>query len=122
MKITGLKVKDVVGLENGFTSVVLEDGTQIISKIIIPGKGAAAAEPEDDDDEKPKAKKEAAKKPEPEPESLNWEDLKGMDEDELKDLIDDESLDTDPDDYDDDLPGLRKAIAKEMEIDIPKKK
>ncbi len=141
MKIIGLKVKAVLELENGFSSVVLEDGTQIVSKILIPGTGAPAAAADDDDEDEPVTKKPAAKKPvvedddeeeekpkgkkKPEPEEkddLTWEDLKGMDEDELTDLIDEEKLDTDVDDYDDDLPGLRKAIAKEMGIEIPKKK
>jgi hypothetical protein len=128
MKITGLKVKAVLELENGFSSVVLEDGTQIVTKIIIPGSGAAAAEADEDDEpeEKPAAKpaaKKPAAKPEPEEkDELTWEDLKGMDEDELKDYIDEEGLDTDADDYEDDLPGLRKAIAKEQGIEIPKKK
>ena len=48
-----------------------------------------------------------------------WEDLKEMDFDELEDLIDEEKLDTDPDDYDEkdgEEDKLRKAIGKELGI------
>ena len=48
-----------------------------------------------------------------------WGDLKEMDFDELEDLIDEEKLDTDPDDYDekeDEEDKLRKAIGKELGI------
>lgn len=55
-------------------------------------------------------------------EDLTWDDLKKMDVDELTELIQDEKLDVDEDDFEDDEEGLRKAIAKEMEIEIPKKK
>lgn len=138
MKLIGLKVSDVQDLNLGNFCITLDDGTKIVSSIIIPA-GAKATEDDEDEDEKPAAKKAAPveededeepapkkaagkKKPEPEKDELTWEDLKGMDEDELTDYIEEEGLDTDPDDFEDDLPGLRKAIAKEQGIEIPKKK
>lgn len=47
-----------------------------------------------------------------------WDELKEMDYDELEDLIDEEDLDIDPNDYDEDTEEskFRKAIAKELGI------
>ena len=46
-----------------------------------------------------------------------------MDFEDLEDLCDDKELDTDPDDYDeDDIDKLRKAIAQELGISLPKAK
>ena len=45
-----------------------------------------------------------------------------MDFEELEDLCDDKGLETDPDDFDEDADKLRKAIAKEMGITLPKSK
>ena len=43
-------------------------------------------------------------------------------EEELEDICEDKSLDTDPDDYDEDeVEKLRKAVAKELGINLPKK-
>ena len=45
-----------------------------------------------------------------------------MDFDELEDVCDNKSLETDPDDYDEeDVDKLRKAVAKELGITLPKK-
>lgn len=105
----------------------------------------AIADEEDDDEEeedKKPAKKEAkkeekkpAKKKEPEEdddeddedgEEYSWDDLKDMDYDELSELVDDEELgDIDVEDYDEDdddeVEKLRVAIAKELDIEVPKK-
>ena len=44
-----------------------------------------------------------------------------MDFEDLEDLCDDKDLDTDPDDYEEeDVEKLRKAIAKELGITLPK--
>lgn len=53
-------------------------------------------------------------------ESLTWEDLKEMDREALEELIADNQLDVDPDDYEKE-EALRKAIAEAAEIEIPKK-
>ena len=46
-----------------------------------------------------------------------------MDFEELEDVCDDKNLETDPDDYDEgDEDKLRKAIAKELGISLPKAK
>ena len=78
-------------------------------------KPAKKEEPEDDDEEE-----------EEEGEEYNWDDLKDMDYDELSELVDDEELeDIDVEDYDEDdddeVEKLRVAIAKELDIEVPKK-
>lgn len=66
---------------------------------------------DDDDDE------------EEEEEELTGEELAEMDFEELEDVCDDKDLETDPDDYDeDDIEKLRKAIAKELGLELPAKK
>lgn len=75
-------------------------------------KPAKEEEPEDDDDE--------------DEDEYTWDDIKDMDYDELSELVDDEELeDIDVEDYDEDdedeVEKLRVAIAKELDIEVPKK-
>ena len=59
---------------------------------------------------------------EEEEEELTGEQLNEMDFEELEDICEDKSLDTDPDDYnEDEVEKLRKAVAKELGINLPKK-
>ena len=52
-----------------------------------------------------------------------WKDLKKMDFDELKELCDENDMNTDPGDFDEDEEDdFRRAIAKEAGIEAPKKK
>ena len=45
-----------------------------------------------------------------------------MDFEDLEDIVDDKDLEVDPDDYEEeDIEKLRKAIAKELGITLPKK-
>lgn len=69
--------------------------------------------------EKPAAKGKAKK--EVDIDDLEWSDIDGMDQDELADIIKQEKYDVDLEDYDDDLLGLKKAVAKEIGIKPPKK-
>ena len=51
------------------------------------------------------------------------EDLAEMDFEALEDLCDDKELETDPDEFDEeDVEKLRKAVAKELGIALPKAK
>jgi hypothetical protein len=61
--------------------------------------------------------------PEPEPEEVEivWEDLIAMKLSTLTQLCQENELETNPDDFDDDLNSLRRAIAKEIGIEYPKK-
>lgn len=71
-------------------------------------------ESDDDDDDSEEEEEE---------EELTGEELAEMDFEELEDVCDDKDLETDPDDYDeDDIEKLRKAIAKELGLELPAKK
>lgn len=70
-------------------------------------------EDEDDEDEDE----------EDEDDGVTPEDLAGMDFEALEDLCDDKELETDPDEFDEeDVEKLRKAVAKELGITLPKAK
>lgn len=70
-------------------------------------------EDEDEDDEED----------EDEDDEVTPEDLAGMDFEALEDLCDDKELETDPDEFDEeDVEKLRKAVAKELGITLPKAK
>ena len=71
-------------------------------------------EDSDDDDEDSE---------EDEDDEVTPEDLAGMDFEALEDLCDDKELETDPDEFDEeDVEKLRKAVAKELNITLPKAK
>lgn len=100
-----------------------EDGEKVllVKKDLDLEKLAEAIADEDDDEEEDK---KPAKKGEGE--EYSWDDLKDMDYDELSELVDDEELeDIDVEDYDEDdddeVEKLRVAIAKELDIEVPKK-
>lgn len=70
-------------------------------------------EDDDDDDDED----------EEEDDEVTPEDLAGMDFEALEDLCDDKELETDPDEFDEeDVEKLRKAVAKELGITLPKAK
>lgn len=81
-------------------------------------------ESEDDEDEDDSEEDEEDEEDEEEEEEeLTGEALAEMDFEELEDVCDDKDLDTDPDDFDEeDIEKLRKAIAKELGIELPAKK
>lgn len=73
--------------------------------------------PDDDDDDKGKGGKDK------DDDTYTWDDLKAMDYDELKDVIEEEDLKIDIDDYEeDDEAKLRKDVAKSLGIEVPVKK
>lgn len=74
-------------------------------------------EDEDSDDE------DESEEEEEEEEDLTPEALAEMDFEELEEVCDNKDLDTDPDDFDEDeVEKLRKAVAKELGITLPKPK
>ena len=76
-------------------------------------------EDEDDDD----SDDEDEDEDEEEDDEVTPEDLAGMDFEALEDLCDDKELETDPDEFDEeDVEKLRKAVAKELNITLPKAK
>ena len=102
---------------NGAKIITYEDGSVDIIPAVIHLTAEQASdlfnsdEDEDDSDED-----------EEEDEPLTGEALAKMDFEELEDVCDDKDLDTDPDDFDEeDVEKLRKAVAKELGITLPKK-
>ena len=108
-----------------------EDGKKVLlvkKDLDLEKLAEAIADYEDDDKEETKkpAKKEEPEDDDEEGEEYNWDDLKDMDYDELSELVDDGELeDIDVEDYDEDdddeVEKLRVAIAKELDIEVPKK-
>lgn len=75
---------------------------------------------EDEDDESEDGEED---EDEEEDDEVTPEDLAGMDFEALEDLCDDKELETDPDEFDEeDVEKLRKAVAKELGITLPKAK
>ena len=83
-------------------------------------------EDEDDEDEDSDEDEDEDDEDEDEDEEddgVTPEDLAGMDFEALEDLCDDKELETDPDEFDEeDVEKLRKAVAKELGITLPKAK
>ena len=83
-------------------------------------------EDEDEDDESDEDEdgdEEDEDEDEEDDDEVTPEDLAGMDFEALEDLCDDKELETDPDEFDEeDVEKLRKAVAKELGITLPKAK
>ena len=78
---------------------------------------------EDEEDEDEDEEDEDEEGEEDEDDGVTPEDLAGMDFEALEDLCDDKELETDPDEFDEeDVEKLRKAVAKELGITLPKAK
>ena len=80
-------------------------------------------EDDDSDEEDEDDESEDDEEDEEEDDEVTPEDLAGMDFEALEDLCDDKELETDPDEFDEeDVEKLRKAVAKELGITLPKAK
>lgn len=80
-------------------------------------------ESEDDEEDEDSDEDEDDEEDEDEDDEVTPEDLAGMDFEALEDLCDDKELETDPDEFDEeDVEKLRKAVAKELGITLPKAK
>jgi len=130
----GKTIKSVQELENNYVQIVFEDGTFVIAKVVANSGGLVltAAQPEEEEapkKKKKKSKKKAEPEPEPEPEEepeeeeeedgegYTKEDIKGAEFDELVELVDDEELDIDTEDFSDTKKGTKKlqsAIIKAL--------
>lgn len=78
---------------------------------------------EDSDEDDEDDESEDGEEDEDEDDEVTPEDLAGMDFEALEDLCDDKELETDPDEFDEeDVEKLRKAVAKELGITLPKAK
>ncbi len=104
-------------LSNGVILIKYDDGSYAFLTPIsaedaeeIFGGESEDSDDEDEDDES-------------EDDEVTPEDLAGMDFEALEDLCDDKELETDPDEFDEeDVEKLRKAVAKELGITLPKAK
>ena len=80
-------------------------------------------EDSDEEDEEDEDPDEDDDEDSDEEDEVTPEDLAGMDFEALEDLCDDKELETDPDEFDEeDVEKLRKAVAKELGITLPKAK
>ncbi len=80
-------------------------------------------EDEDDEEDEDSDEDEDGEEDEDEDDEVTPEDLAGMDFEALEDLCDDKELETDPDEFgEEDVEKLRKAVAKELGITLPKAK
>jgi segregation and condensation protein B len=80
-------------------------------------------EEDEEEDEENEEEDEENEEEEDEDDGVTPEDLAGMDFEALEDLCDDKELETDPDEFDEeDVEKLRKAVAKELGITLPKAK
>lgn len=78
---------------------------------------------EDEDEEDEDDEDESDDEDSDEDDGVTPEDLAGMDFEALEDLCDDKELETDPDEFDEEnVEKLRKAVAKELGITLPKAK
>lgn len=78
---------------------------------------------DDEDSDEDEDEDEDSEEDEDEDDEVTPEDLAGMDFEALEDLCDDKELETDPDEFDEeDVEKLRKAVAKELGITLPKAK
>lgn len=78
---------------------------------------------EDDEDSDEEDEDDESEDDEDSDDEVTPEDLAGMDFEALEDLCDDKELETDPDEFDEeDVEKLRKAVAKELDITLPKAK
>lgn len=123
-------------LSNGVILIKYDDGSYALLTPIsaedaeeIFGGESEDSDDEDEDDEDEDDEDEDDEEDEDEDEDeeeddeVTPEDLAGMDFEALEDLCDDKELETDPDEFDEeDVEKLRKAVAKELGITLPKAK
>lgn len=100
---------------NGAKIITYEDGSVDIIPAVIHLTAEQASDlfnSDDDDDDSDEDEDD---------EPLTGEALAKMDFEELEDVCDDKDLDTDPDDFEEeDVEKLRKEIAKELGLKLPK--
>lgn len=117
-------------LSNGVILIKYDDGSYAFLTPIsaedaeeIFGGESEDSDDEDEDSDDDEDEDEDSEEDEDEDDEVTPEDLAGMDFEALEDLCDDKELETDPDEFDEeDVEKLRKAVAKELDITLPKAK
>ena len=118
-------------LSNGVILIKYDDGSYALltpisaedAEEIFGGESEDSDDEDEDSDEDEDEDDEDSDEDEDEDDEVTPEDLAGMDFEALEDLCDDKELETDPDEFDEgDVEKLRKAVAKELGITLPKAK
>lgn len=118
-------------LSNGVILIKYDDGSYALltpisaedSEDVFGGEAEESDEDDSDDDEEDEDEDDSDDEEEDEDDEVTPEDLAEMDFEALEDLCDDKELETDPDEFDEeDVEKLRKAVAKELGIALPKAK
>lgn len=116
-------------LSNGVILIKYDDGSYALLTPISAEDsedvfGGEAEESDDDDsDEEDEDEDDSDDEESDDDDEVTPEDLAEMDFEALEDLCDDKELETDPDEFDEeDVEKLRKAVAKELGIALPKAK
>ena len=113
-------------LSNGVILIKYDDGSYALltpisaedSENVFGGEAE-----ESDDDDSDEDKDDSDDEESDDEDEVTPEDLAEMDFEALEDLCDDKELETDPDEFDEeDVEKLRKAVAKELGIALPKAK
>ena len=122
-------------LSNGVILIKYDDGSYALLTPISAEDaeeifGGESEDSDDDDEDSDEEDEDEDEDPDEdddedsdEEDEVTPEDLAGMDFEALEDLCDDKELETDPDEFDEeDVEKLRKAVAKELGITLPKAK
>ena len=118
-------------LSNGVILIKYDDGSYAFltpisaedAEEIFGGESEDSDDEDEDDEDEDSDEDEDDDEDEEEDDEVTPEDLAGMDFEALEDLCDDKELETDPDEFDEeDVEKLRKAVAKELGITLPKAK
>lgn len=118
-------------LSNGVILIKYDDGSYAFltpisaedAEEIFGGESEDSDDENEDEDDEDSDEDEDDEEDEDEDDEVTPEDLAGMDFEALEDLCDDKELETDPDEFDEeDVEKLRKAVAKELGITLPKAK
>ena len=118
-------------LSNGVILIKYDDGSYAFltpisaedAEEIFGGESEDSDDEDGDEEDEDSDEDEDGEEDEDEDDEVTPEDLAGMDFEALEDLCDDKELETDPDEFDEeDVEKLRKAVAKELGITLPKAK
>ena len=118
-------------LSNGVILIKYDDGSYALltpisaedAEEIFGGESEDSEDENEDEEDEDSDEDEDDEEDEDEDDEVTPEDLAGMDFEALEDLCDDKELETDPDEFDEeDVEKLRKAVAKELGITLPKAK
>lgn len=115
-------------LSNGVILIKYDDGsyaflTPISAEDAEEIFGGESEDSDDEDEDEEDEDSDEDDEDSDEEDEVTPEDLAGMDFEALEDLCDDKELETDPDEFDEeDVEKLRKAVAKELGITLPKAK